>query len=109
VTQQVRDKWIRSLNDPPQRKAAADRLSAAALACDVEERMTGTRRIRLLALLAAVGLAVAPAAATAQAASSSPPVSPAASTAPDAKTFTVGILQDVDSMNPFVGIVAEAY
>ncbi|MGZ4639832.1 MAG: ABC transporter substrate-binding protein [Actinomycetes bacterium] len=71
--------------------------------------MTGTRRIRLLALLAAVGLAVAPAATTAQAASSSPPASPAASAAPDAKTFTVGILQDVDSMNPFVGIVAEAY
>ncbi len=46
---------------------------------------------------------------TAATASTSPSPPPAASGAPSDKTFTVGISQDVDSLNPFKGIVAEAY
>lgn len=37
------------------------------------------------------------------------PAAVAAETPPPKVTFTVGILNDVDSLNPFTGIVAEAY
>ncbi len=65
-----------------------------------------SRPARLLAAAAATSLVVGVAlAGTASADSSSP--SPSASAT---KTvFTVGITQDIDSANPFTGIVAEAY
>lgn len=66
--------------------------------------MTRTRRHRWAAALIIAGLALAPASDTALAAPSASPTSSA-----EATTFTVGILQDIDSLNPFVGIVAEAY
>jgi peptide/nickel transport system substrate-binding protein len=72
--------------------------------------MLVTRRTKQLgAVVVAAAVALLPIATTAQAASSTPPASGSAAPSAAAKTFTVGILQDVDSMNPFVGIVAEAY
>ena len=53
---------------------------------------------RLLTGIAAAAIALVPAAATAPAGQAADPV-----------VFTVGILQDVDSLNPFTGILAEAY
>jgi peptide/nickel transport system substrate-binding protein len=65
---------------------------------EVDMRVSG--RIRLAAAAAAVALVALPAA-------------PGAAATEDAggggMTFTVGITQDIDSLNPFTGIVASAY
>ena len=68
-------------------------------------RPSGRLTTAVAALLVA-GVALVPMAAAS--ASTSPSPSPI-SAAPTDVTFTVGISQDVDSMNPFKGIVAEAY
>ena len=68
-------------------------------------RPTGRLTAAVAALLVA-GVALVPMAAAS--ASTSPTPSPVAAEPTDV-TFTVGISQDVDSMNPFKGIVAEAY
>lgn len=69
--------------------------------------MSIQRRNRLVATLAAVSFALAPIALGAAAGSTSP--SPSGTVSGKDTSFTVGILQDIDSLNPFVGIVAEAY
>jgi peptide/nickel transport system substrate-binding protein len=60
------------------------------------------RRVRRLVAVAAVAV-------TAAAASLAGGTSPAAGAAGDPTTFTVGIKQDLDSLNPFTGIVSSAY
>jgi peptide/nickel transport system substrate-binding protein len=72
-------------------------------------RTTLTRRLG--AALVAAGLVVAPATLAAASTSASPSASGSASASPsaDKTTFTVGFLQDVDSLNPFVGILASSY
>ncbi len=62
-------------------------------------------RIRLLGLLAALFVILLPA--TASADSASP--SPSASASAGKKILTVGIVNDVDSLNPFVGFLVESY
>jgi len=69
--------------------------------------MSIQRRNRLVATLAAVSFALAPIAVGGSAGATSP--SPTGSASVKDSSFTVGILQDIDSLNPFVGIVAEAY
>lgn len=69
---------------------------------------TATRWARGRARLAGAALAVAGVLA-ASAASAFAPAAVAAQTPPPKVTFTVGILNDVDSLNPYTGIVAEAY
>ncbi len=65
------------------------------------------RLVSALAVVTVGALALVPMAAAT--ASTSPSPSPVASGAAADVTFTVGISQDVDSLNPFKGIVAEAY
>lgn len=62
-------------------------------------------------LLLAAALLLLAAAPPAFAASSSPAPNGSASSAPahGKRTFTVGLLQDVDSLNPFIGVLASAY
>ena len=68
------------------------------------------RRRRLAAAVAVAALALAPSAAFADSASPTPSGSAASTaTAPAKSTFTVGFLQDVDSLNPFVGILSSSY
>ena len=72
--------------------------------------MSMSPRRRLAAGLAVAALTLAPTAA--YAASSSPSASPTVTATPPPvtkTTFTVGFLQDVDSLNPFVGILASSY
>jgi peptide/nickel transport system substrate-binding protein len=73
--------------------------------------MTISPRRRLAAAVAVAALALVPSAA--YAASSSPTTTPSASGSstalPPTTTFTVGFLQDVDSLNPYVGILASSY
>jgi peptide/nickel transport system substrate-binding protein len=69
----------------------------------VEVQMSGSLRFRRrwvvgLAGLAALGLALVPAT-----------IGASAATKPSKITFTVGITQDIDSLNPFTGIVSSAY
>jgi peptide/nickel transport system substrate-binding protein len=70
----------------------------------IQRSPSRTRRSRRPRL---VGAAVAAAAVVA--ALGLAPAALAAQTPPPKVTFTVGILNDVDSLNPFTGIVAEAY
>ena len=58
--------------------------------------------VAVAGVTAALGLAPAAAGAAQNAAATTP-------TAGGQTTFTVGILNDIDSLNPFTGIVAEAY
>ena len=68
------------------------------------------QRRRLAAAVAVAALALTPSAAFADSASPTPSGSAAStSTAPAKSTFTVGFLQDVDSLNPFVGILSSSY
>jgi peptide/nickel transport system substrate-binding protein len=60
-----------------------------------------------VAAFAVGGLALVPVAAAS--ASTSPTPAPATAGAPADVTFTVGLSQDVDSLNPFKGIVVESY
>ena len=70
--------------------------------------MNRTQWRRLSAAVVALGVALVPTAAFAD--SSSPTASSSASASkPASTTFTVGFLQDVDSLNPFVGILASSY
>lgn len=62
-------------------------------------------RTRVVAAVVAAATVLAPAAAMADSSSSTP--APAASSA--GPVFTVGLTNDVDSMNPFVGIVATSF
>ncbi len=72
--------------------------------------MTLTLTRRLAAAGAAAALALVPSVAAADTASPSPTATTGASaTAAPKSTFTVGFLQDVDSLNPFVGILASSY
>jgi peptide/nickel transport system substrate-binding protein len=84
--------------------------------------MTVSHRRRMAAVLAVAAMALVPTAAFADTASPSPAPStatPAGSsgsatpstspTIPPKTTFTVGFLQDVDSLNPFVGILSSSY
>ena len=65
-----------------------------------------SRPARLLAAAAATSLALGVALTGTASADSS---SPSPSTSAQKTVFTVGITQDIDSANPFTGIVAEAY
>jgi peptide/nickel transport system substrate-binding protein len=70
--------------------------------------MNRTQWRRLSAAVVALGVALVPTAAFAD--SSSPAASASSSASkPPSTTFTVGFLQDVDSLNPFVGILASSY
>ena len=60
---------------------------------------------RLVAVAATVGLALLPQLADADSASPSAPGQPTPGTATAQSTFVVGVLQDVDSLNPFAGIL----
>jgi peptide/nickel transport system substrate-binding protein len=88
----------------------------------LEDPMTISPRRRLAALLAVAAMALIPtaafadtssptaAASAASSAGSTPSSSSSASPSTPARTtFTVGFLQDVDSLNPFVGILASSY
>jgi peptide/nickel transport system substrate-binding protein len=73
-----------------------------------------TATSRLLAGLAVAAMALVPTAAFADSSSPSASSPAATSTASatssaSASTFTVGFLQDVDSLNPFVGILSSTY
>ena len=70
--------------------------------------MTRTQWRRTTALAAAAAVALLPTAAFAASTSPSASASASASKQP-ASTFTLGFLQDVDSLNPFVGILASSY
>ena len=76
--------------------------------------MTITPRRRWAALVAVAALALAPSAAFADSASptasaASSAATPSATASAAKTTFTVGFLQDVDSLNPFVGILSSSY
>jgi peptide/nickel transport system substrate-binding protein len=76
--------------------------------------MTRTRtKSRLAVAAVAVGLALVPGVALADSSSPAPSTgdsaTASASASPSKTTFTVGFLQDVDSLNPFVGILASSY
>jgi peptide/nickel transport system substrate-binding protein len=72
--------------------------------------MTRTSWRRAAALAAAATVAVLPTAAFADSASPTPSTSGSAAVSkPPTTTFTVGFLQDVDSLNPFVGILSSSY
>ena len=68
--------------------------------------MTLTLTRRLAAAGAAAALALIPSVAAADTTSPSPTASASAAAK---STFTVGFLQDVDSLNPFVGILSSSY
>ena len=73
-----------------------------------EDSMRASRQARLLAAAAATTLVLGVAlTATAHADSSSP--SPSGSGPATKSVFTVGLLEDIDSANPFTGVVASAY
>jgi len=66
-------------------------------------------RFRLLAVVAALVVATLPAAAYA-ASTPSPSASPSATTSTgEQRVLTVGLVNDVDSLNPFVGFLVESY
>ena len=73
--------------------------------------MAGTRRSARgrLAVAGLLALAVVAGAPAARATTTSTSPAPTASAGGGAGTFTVGITQDIDSLNPFTGIVASAY
>jgi peptide/nickel transport system substrate-binding protein len=64
-------------------------------------------RVRLLGLLAALLVVLLPT--TANAASTPTPSASSTSSSTQKKTLTVGIINDIDSLNPFVGFVVESY
>lgn len=71
--------------------------------------MTATR-IRLLATLTAAALlALAPTGASAASPSPTPTVAAATPSSDAGTTFTVGLMQDITSMNPFAGYLIEDY
>src|SRR5690349_8839219 len=73
-------------------------------------RRPSLRRRALAAAVGVAGLAAALGLAPAATAQSTPTPSGSASGGTGGKVvFTVGILNDIDSLNPFTGIVAEAY
>jgi peptide/nickel transport system substrate-binding protein len=74
---------------------------------DVRPHSRQRRRVRALPVAIALFAVLAPSAALA--ASTSPSPSSTAAAARPASTLTVGITQDVDSLNPFVGILASSY
>jgi peptide/nickel transport system substrate-binding protein len=69
------------------------------------------RRPRLAAVITAAVVSIVPTASVAMAASTTPsPSASASSTLPtNSSTFTEGFLQDVDNLNPFIGILASTY
>src|SRR4051812_12979853 len=73
--------------------------------------MTRTPWRRLAAAAAVATVAMVPTAALADSGSPSATATTSGSSAPKpaSTTFTVGFLQDVDSLNPFVGILSSSY
>jgi peptide/nickel transport system substrate-binding protein len=74
-------------------------------------RSLGRRLAALVGTAAMASLALAPVASadTASPTATSSATGSAAASAPPRDTFTVGFKQDVDSLNPFVGILASSY
>lgn len=82
--------------------------AGAARARRTDTPQRARRRLAAIAVLALAALGAVPAGGSPASATTTPTVTATGAPAGEG-TFTVGILNDVDSLNPFTGIVAEAY